>query len=126
MSFSSVVNLGTVSTTITSVKLLECTNSSCTSGTTITNYDNVLVSSFPRTVTGITNGTTHIKVEALGTCSGTSQCLEIMGLLTPTPTPTGTPTPTPTATFTPTPTPTNTPNTSVDPSYFYYAMGDCN
>lgn len=126
MSFSSVVNLGTVSTTITSVKLLECTNSSCTSGVTITNYDNVLVSSFPITVTGITNGTTHIKVEALGTCSGTSQCLEITGLLTPTPTPTATLTPTPTATFTPTPTPTNTPNTSIDPSYYYYAMGDCN
>lgn len=126
MSFSSVVNLGTVSTTITSVKLLECTNSSCTSGVTITNYDNVLVSSFPITVTGITDGTTHIKVEALGTCSGTSQCLEITGLLTPTPTPTATLTPTPTATFTPTPTPTNTPNTSIDPSYYYYAMGDCN
>lgn len=44
---------------------------------------------------------------------------------TPTPTATATLTPTPTATGTPTPTPTNTPNTTIDPSYFYYAMGNC-
>lgn len=47
--------------------------------------------------------------------------------VTPTPTPEFTPTPTPTATptETPTPTPTNTPNTTIEPEYFYYAMGDC-
>ena len=45
---------------------------------------------------------------------------------TPTPTPTATvipPTPTPTPTTSPTPTPTE--NIDVDPSYFYYALGDC-
>lgn len=104
MSFSSVINLGTVSTTITSVKLSACTNSSCTGGSVITGYENVNVSGFTPTkiVTGIPDGTTHIKVEALGTCSGTSQCLSISGL------PTATPTPTPTATPTVTPTPTAT------------------
>ena len=48
---------------------------------------------------------------------------------TPTPTPTGdptlTPTPTPTATPTATPTPTPTSNTEIDPTKYYYAMGDC-
>jgi hypothetical protein len=47
---------------------------------------------------------------------------------TPTPTPTihtPTPTPTPTNTPTATSTPTNTPDVTIDPSYFYYAMGDC-
>jgi hypothetical protein len=43
----------------------------------------------------------------------------------PTPTPTATPTVTPTPTATPTVTPTNTPNVTIDPNYFYYAMGDC-
>ena len=41
---------------------------------------------------------------------------------TATPTPTNTPGPTPT----PTPTPSPTVNNIVDPTYFYYAMGDCN
>ena len=46
---------------------------------------------------------------------------------TPTPNPTATPN-TPTATPTPTtsPTPTPTTNVVIDPSYYYYAMGDCN
>ena len=46
---------------------------------------------------------------------------------TPTPNPTATPN-SPTATPTPTtsPTPTPTTNVEVDPSYYYYAMGDCN
>lgn len=46
---------------------------------------------------------------------------------TPTPNPTATPN-SPTATPTPTtsPTPTPTTNIEVDPSYYYYAMGDCN
>lgn len=110
MSFSSVINLGTVSAAITSVKLLSCTNSSCTEGTVITGFDNVSVSSFPRTVTGIPDAASHIKVEALGACAGTSQCLLITdkpGTPTPTPTATGAPTPTPTVTPTPTPTPTS-------------------
>jgi hypothetical protein len=42
---------------------------------------------------------------------------------TPTPTPTSTNVPPPTPTTSPTPTPTN--NVDVDPTYFYYALGDC-
>jgi hypothetical protein len=110
MSISSVINLGTVSPTITSVKLTACTNSSCTGGSVITGYDNVLVSTFPRTVSGIPDGTTYIKVEALGSCSGTSQCLAITGLP-------GTPTPTPTATSTPAGSPTPTPTATPLPIY---------
>jgi hypothetical protein len=121
MSFSSVINLGTVSSTITSVKLSACTTSDCNDPQVISGYDSVFVSGFTptRTVTGIPDGTKYIKVEALGNCSGTSQCLEITGIPQ-------VPTPTPTPTVTVTPTPTNTPNTDVNPSYYYYAMGDCN
>lgn len=43
----------------------------------------------------------------------------------PTPTPTATPTVTPTPTATPTVTPTNTPNVTIDPTKYYYALGDC-
>jgi uncharacterized membrane protein len=121
MSFSSVINLGTVSPTITSVKLSACTTSDCNNPQVISGYDSVFVSGFTptRTVSGIPDGTKYIKVEALGNCGGTSQCLEITGIP-------GGPTPTPTPTVTVTPTPTNTPNTDVNPSYYYYAMGDCN
>lgn len=101
---SATLNLGTVSPAITSVKLLWCPNSSCTGGTVITGYDNVLVSTFPRTVSGIPDTAKYIKVEGLGDCSSASQCIKIDGLpgdlITPTPTATGTPTPTPTATQT--------------------------
>jgi hypothetical protein len=46
---------------------------------------------------------------------------------TPTPNPTATPTPTATTVIpTSTPTPTPTTNVIIDPSYYYYAMGDCN
>ena len=44
MSFSVSVSLGTVGISITSVKLFACTNSSCTNGTEISGYENVLVS----------------------------------------------------------------------------------
>ena len=104
---SATLNLGTVSPAITSVKLLSCPDSSCTGGTLITGYDNVSVSTFPRTVSGIPDTAKYIKVEGLGDCSSASQCIKIDGLpgnpITPTPTATGTPTPTPTATPTPTP-----------------------
>ena len=114
---SATLNLGTVSPAITSVKLLSCPDSSCTGGTLITGYDNVSVSTFPRTVSGIPDTAKYIKVEGLGDCSSTSQCIKIDGLpgdlITPTPTATGTPTPTPTATPTVTPTPTSACVTSV-------------
>jgi hypothetical protein len=103
---SATLNLGTVSPAITSVKLLSCPNSSCTGGTVITGFNNVLVSTFPRTVSGIPDTAKYIKVEGLGDCSSASQCIKIDALpgdpITPTPTATGTPTPTPTATPTPT------------------------
>lgn len=112
---SATLNLGTtISPAITSVKLLSCLDSSCSGGTVITGFDNVLVSSFPRIVSGIPDTANYIKVEALGTCVGTSQCILISGLPgTPTPTPTATSTPTPTPTLTPTPTATTTSQTMV-------------
>lgn len=115
MSFSVSVSLGTVGRSITSVKLFACTNSSCTNGTEITGYENVLVSSFPLTVDGVPDSTTHIKISALGLCSST-QCLSISGLIVSSPTPT------------PTVTPTVTPTTNVTPvtTYVYYKLRPCN
>jgi hypothetical protein len=123
MSFSSIINLGAVSPAITSLKLTACTNSSCTGGSVITGYDNVLVSTFPRTISGIPDGTTHIKLEALNVCDNVTQCVFLSGVPgTPTPTPTTTPTPTPTATLSggPTSTPTPTPTTTPTPTPNYY------
>lgn len=114
MSFSATVDLGIVGAGITTVSLSRCDNSSCTSGTPLVGYSNVAVSSFPIVLTGLPYGTTHIKADAVGACSGMTQCLSIIGIPTPTPTPTPspttspTPTPTPTASSTPTPTPTAT------------------
>ena len=115
MSFSVSVSLGTVGISITSVKLFACTNSSCTNGTEISGYENVLVSSFPLTVDGVPDSTTHIKISALGLCSST-QCLSISGLIVSSPTPT------------PTVTPTVTPTTNVTPvtTYVYYKLRPCN
>ena len=80
----------------------------------------------------VPDGTTHIKIKSTGAgCNYETTPISITGIPTPTPTPTVTPTPTPTPEFTPTPTPTvtptptNTPNTTIEPEYFYYAMGDC-
>lgn len=111
MGFSLNINLGSVSPTITSVRLLACTGSTCNNGTVISGYENVLVSSFPRIVTGIPDQATSIKVESLGNCTA-YQCIIIQGLP-------GTPTPTPTigggTTNTPTPT----------PAPVYYSIYDC-
>ena len=117
MSFSVSVSLGTVGISITSVKLFACTNSSCTNGTEISGYENVLVSSFPLTVNGVPDSTTHIKISALGLCSST-QCLSISGLIASSPTPT--------PTFTPTPTPTVTPTVTPVTTYVYYKLRPCN
>jgi len=106
MSFSSVINLGTFSPAITKVKLSACTGSTCDNPVVITGYDNYDVWSGTKTISGIPDTTNYIKVEALGTCADTIQCLQISGKPgTPTPTPTATPTVTPT----PTPTITSTP-----------------
>lgn len=90
MSFSVNINLGTVGPTITSVKLYSC-NSSCSSCTSISGYESVLVSSFPRVIGGVPDGTANIKAEPIGSCSGLTQCIVISGLPGPTPTPTATP-----------------------------------
>ena len=126
MSFSTVINLGTVSAAITQVKLYECTgnNTGCTG---LTGYTAVDVNTFPITVTGITDNMEYIKVEALGTCAGTIQSLVISGkpgTPTPTPTATGTPTPTPTATPTVTPTPTPTTNCVTSVQFEVVTGGD--
>lgn len=110
MSFSSVINLGVVSPVITSVKLSACTNSSCTGGSVITGYDNVLVSTFPRTISGIPDGTTYIKLEALNSCSNAIQCVMVSDLP-------GTPAPTPTSTTIPSQSPTPTPTVTPLPIY---------
>lgn len=99
MSFSLTINLGTVSPNITSVRLLSCTGLTCDNGTVISGYENVLVSTFPRIVTGIPDETKTIKVESLGNCN-VNQCITINGL-PGTPTPTPTPTTTPTGTLSP-------------------------
>ena len=139
-SFVALVNLGTVGDDITSVKLYACTDSSCTSCVSLSGYTSVLVSSFPRNISGIPMGTTNIKVESIGRCN-VSQCISIIGIptavptSTPAPTATNTPTPIPATatpippTSTPTPTPlgpTSTPTPTSTIVYYYYAMGDCN
>ena len=102
MAYTALVGLGSqIGVGITSVKLYQCGNN-CTSCTPITNYTNVAVSSFNSpglSVTGITDGTTCIKAEPVGVCSGSTQCIIISGIPGPTPSPT-VPLPTPTASST--------------------------
>ena len=133
MPFSAIINLGTVGTSITSVKLYGCTGTSggdCTGCTALTGYENVSVSTIPSsglTVSGIPNDVFYIQAEALGTCSvdNVKQCIQISGIPGPTatPNPTNTPTPTETSngttpepTSTPAPTPTNTETPSATPN----------
>jgi hypothetical protein len=126
MSVPATITLNSVVGTPGPFNLYSCTGSTCS----VTPY-----------VTGVTlssltggygtlapDGTTHIKIKSTGVgCDFETAPISISGIpsLTPTPTPTATHTPTPTATHTPTPTPTNTQNTTIEPDYFYYAMGDC-
>lgn len=109
MSFSATVTLGTVGTSITNVSLYPCTGSTIgtCSGTVIPNYTNVAKGSFPLTVTGITDGTTYVKLVASGGGCSPDYMLAISGLpgaptLAPTPPPTNAPTSVP---ATPEPTP---------------------
>jgi hypothetical protein len=112
MAFNASVNLGTVGNGITgqTVSISGCTGSSCGSGCTSLATSQA-VSSFPKTLSGIPDGTVSlfVKVDG-GDCSGTSQCITVTGLpgATPTPTSTGTATPTSTIGVTPTPTGTST------------------
>jgi hypothetical protein len=119
MAYTALVGLGSqIGVGITSVKLYQC-GTNCTSCTPITNYTSVAVSSFNPTllVTGITDGSTCIKAEPVGVCSGSTQCIIVSGIPGPTPSPTVPPatpaatqaaTPLPTAGTTPLPTPTAT------------------
>jgi hypothetical protein len=116
MAYTALVGLGSqIGVGITSVKLYQC-GTNCTSCTSITNYTNVAVSSFNSPgllVTGITDGSTCIKAEPVGVCSGSTQCIIVSGIPGPTPSPTVPPatqaaTPLPTAGTTPLPTPTAT------------------
>jgi hypothetical protein len=112
MAFNASVNLGTVGNGITgqTVSISGCTGSSCGSGCTSLATSQA-VSSFPKTLSGIPDGTVSlfVKVDG-GDCSGTNQCISVTGLpgATPTPTSTGTATPTSTIGVTPTPTGTST------------------
>ena len=114
MAYTALVGLGSqIGVGITSVKLYQC-GTNCTSCTSITNYTNVAVSSFNSPgllVTGITDGSTCIKAEPVGVCSGSTQCIIVSGIPGPTPSPTvppATPGTTPAATPAPTPAPTAT------------------
>jgi len=120
MAYTALVGLGSqIGVGITSVKLYQC-GTNCTSCTPITNYTSVAVSSFNSPgllVTGITDGSTCIKAEPVGVCSGSTQCIIVSGIPGPTPSPTVPPatpgptagtTPLPTAGTTPLPTPTAT------------------
>ena len=81
MAISIIVNIGTVGATITNVKIEE----SATLGgtyTVISGQTNVLVSSFPVTVTNVADTTTYIKITDLGSC-GDIQTLPIGSLPRP-------------------------------------------
>jgi hypothetical protein len=76
------IQLGTVGTSITRVKLQSC-NSDCVSCTDLSGYEDVLVSTFQpsgRVITTIPDGTVSIKVIALdAACPSTSQCIALPG-----------------------------------------------
>jgi hypothetical protein len=114
MAFNASVNLGTVGNGITgqTVSISGCTGASCGSGCTSL-VTSQAVSSFPKTISSIPDGTVSlfVKVDG-GDCSGTTQCISITGIPGVTPTPTTTST---TVTPTITPTTTTTP-TTVDPT----------
>lgn len=134
MAFNASVNLGTVGIGITgqTVSISGCTGSSCGSGCTSLATSQA-VSSFPKTLSGIPDGTVSlfVKVDG-GDCSGTSQCISITGLPGATPTPTSTATPTstidatPTTTATPTLTSTPTGTSTITPTVTTSAAsGNC-
>lgn len=120
MAFNASVNLGTVGNGITgqTVSISGCTGASCGSGCTSLATSQT-VSSFPKTITGIPDGTVSlfVKVDG-GDCVGTTQCISITGIPGATPTPTSTATPTSTigSTSTPTSTSTGTPTTTTTPT----------
>jgi hypothetical protein len=134
MSFNASVNLGTVGFGITggTVSISGCTVSDCSAGTSIVTGQTV--TSFPKTITGIPDGTRYLRVQVdNGTCIGTVQCISISNIPAPTATPIPTATPGPTAvvaTATPTPSPSPSPTPSPTPGptatvYTYYKLRPC-
>ncbi len=124
MAISGTITLGTGTTSnITSFDLYPCTsssNSSCSGTSFATVSRATLLTGF--TADNIPDGTFYIKINAnSGECKDVNPAIvELVGVPTVSQTPTKTPTQTPTQTPTSTP-----PNTNIDPSYYYYAMGDC-
>jgi hypothetical protein len=127
MPFSAILSGVTIGASITNVSLYPCTGSTSgtCSGTVIPNYSNVAKSSLSPslTVSGITDGTTYIKLVASGGGCTPDLILPISnipGAATLTPTPTAganpTPSPTPTATSGPNP-PTSPPTPSPTPMF---------
>ncbi len=116
MAFNASVDLGTVGKGITgqTVSISGCTGPSCASGCSSLATSQA-VSSFPKTLTGIPDGTLSlfVKVDG-GDCVGTNQCITIAGIPSATPTPTNTPTST--AGVTSTPTSTGTPTSTATPT----------
>lgn len=80
MAIEAKIQLGTVGSSVTRVKLQYC-NSDCVSCTDLTGYEDVLVSTFQpsgRAITTIPDGTIAIKVIALdAVCPSTSQCIAL-------------------------------------------------
>lgn len=126
MAISGTITLGTGTTSnMTSFDLYPCTsssNSSCSGTAFDTNVSRAsLIGGFQ--TNNIPDGTFYIKINSTndGPCKDISPAIiELSGAplqVSLTPTPTQTPTQTPSST---------PPNTDIDPSYYYYAMGDCN
>lgn len=80
MAIQANINLGTVGSSVTRVKLQYC-NSDCVSCTDLAGFEDVLVSTFQpsgRAITTIPDGTIAIKVIALdAVCPSTSQCIAL-------------------------------------------------
>jgi hypothetical protein len=110
MSFSVTILLTTGISSGPTYNIFECVDNVC-GVTPITGSPFTIVSTVPLTVSGITDGTTELRVVSIGTCT-TSVIIPIQNIPPPTPTPT----PTPTSAPIPSPTPTITVTPSVTPS----------
>lgn len=120
MPFSVTITLNTIVGTPGPFSLYSCTGATCSgtpfvTGVSLSSLQGGYLTSL------VPNGTTDVKIKS----TGVGCTYEIIKPITGIPTHTPTPTPTSTPTITPTLTPTNTPNTTIEPDYFYYAMGPC-
>lgn len=128
MPFSAILSGVTIGASITNVSLYPCTGSTSgtCSGTVIPNYSNVAKSSLSPslTISGITDGTTYIKLVASGGGCSPDYMLPINNIpgaptIAPTNAPTNVPTPPPTGAPTTPPTsgPTNPPTPEPTPMF---------